>query len=47
MVKYSFFRDDDDKHDLSAFGLVFYYLTNIIALPIAFALIFLTSSILV
>lgn len=44
MIKYAFFRDDNDKHDLSWFGNICYYLTNVIAVPIALALIFLTVS---
>lgn len=46
MFQYAFFRDDDDTHDLSLFGTVCYYLTNCIALPIAYALVFLTLNIL-
>jgi hypothetical protein len=47
MVRFAFFRPDEDSHDLSIFGYGCYYLTNAIALPIAYSLIFLTISILV
>jgi hypothetical protein len=39
MVKYAFFRPEEDTHDLSIIGLIFYYLTNFIAVPISYALI--------
>lgn len=45
MIQFAFFRPDEDKHDLSILGTIFYYLTNLLAVPIAFALIFLTFSI--
>ena len=47
MIMYAFYRDDNDTHDLSTFGYLCYYLTNVLAVPIAFSLIFLSSSILV
>eukprot|EP00347_Sterkiella_histriomuscorum_P021121 403335173 len=47
MIKYAFFRPDEDTHDLSLVGNIFYYGTNILAVPIAFSLNFLTMSIVV
>ena len=42
MIKYAFFRSDEDTSTLSLFGSFCYYGTNIFAVPIAFSLIFLT-----
>jgi hypothetical protein len=47
MVDFAFFRPDDDKHELSFLGNVFYYLTNCIALPISYALIFLSLNVMI
>ena len=46
MIQFAFFRPDDDTHELSIFGTVCYYVTNTIALPVAYALIFLTATVL-
>lgn len=46
MFPWAFLRPDDDKHELSTLGTAFYYGTNIFALPISYALICLTTSVL-
>ena len=46
MFQWAFFRPDDDHHELSILGTIFYYGTNIVALPISYALIFLTINVL-
>lgn len=46
MFQFAFFRPDDDTHELSTLGTFAYYLTNIVALPVAYALIFLTANVL-
>lgn len=45
MIKFGFFRPEEDTHELSILGTIFYYATNSVALPIAYSLIFLTLSI--
>ena len=47
MIKFAFFRPDEDTHELSMLGSIFYYATNCLAVPIAFSLIFLSLSIIV
>jgi len=47
LILWIFYRPDEDKHDLSYLGTFFYYGTNIFALPIAYSLICLTTSILI
>ncbi len=47
MVRYAFFRDDDDTHDLSSVGYMLYYASNLLCVPIGASLIFLSFSILV
>lgn len=46
MVNFAFYRPDEDTHELSSLGTVFYYTTHIVCLPIAYSLIFLTLSVL-
>ncbi|CDW90386.1 probable s-acyltransferase at3g09320-like [Stylonychia lemnae] len=45
LIRFGFYRPDEDTHDLSMLGTIFYYITNILAVPIAFALIFLSLSV--
>ena len=42
MLYFVFRKDDAGKYDLSALGEICLYATNILAVPIAFSLIFLT-----
>jgi DHHC palmitoyltransferase len=46
LFPYAFFRPEEDTYELSTFGYVNYYLTNCLALPISYALIFLTLNVL-
>ena len=47
MIKYAFFRPDDDKHDMSIFGYATYYFTNFISMPISFGTLSLSCSLII
>ncbi len=42
MIRFAFFRPEEDNHELSYLGTIFYYGTNCFACPIAYSLLFLT-----
>ena len=42
MYPFAFSRPEEDKHDLSVWGSICYYITNTIALPISYSIIFMS-----